>query len=144
MRYSIDASNISHERLQDEVIIINAASGAYYSGSGNAADIWTLIVQGASVEEAANILARAYSCDEQTALGDVKTCVGSLLERAIIQEGPSGSPAMAEFTLPQAVRAGWVTPAFDEYTDMWDLIQLDPIHDVGDAGWPHAAPSAKI
>jgi len=45
MRYPIDATNISHERLEDEVIIINLARGAYYSGSGPAADVWTLISQ---------------------------------------------------------------------------------------------------
>jgi hypothetical protein len=144
MRYSIDASSVSHERLQDEVIIINAASGAYYSGSGHAADLWTLIAQGASLEEAAATLASAYSCDGETVLGDAKACVSSLLERGLIRSEENGFPAKPQLVLPQAVRSNWATPVFDEYTDMWDLIQLDPIHDVGDAGWPHAMPSSKI
>ena len=42
MQFLIDTQNISHERLNDEVIIINLASAAYYSGSGTASDLWTL------------------------------------------------------------------------------------------------------
>ena len=26
---------------------------------------------------------------------------------------------------------------FEKYTDLADLILLDPVHDVSDAGWPH-------
>ena len=144
MRYSIDARRISHERFHDEVIVINAAAGSYYSGSGTAADLWTLVSQGAGIVEATTILAAAYSCDEETVSGDIEKSIGSLIERNIIQGNDDLSQSKVEFVLPDAVRKIWTAPEFDEYTDMWDLIQLDPIHDVGDAGWPFAAPTSKI
>ena len=50
MRYCVDKSCVKHDRLQDEVIIINVATGSYYSGSGTAADIWSLFAQGTSLD----------------------------------------------------------------------------------------------
>ena len=144
MRYVVDPSRVSHDRLQDEVIIINAASGAYYSGSGTAADVWTLISQGTTVSDAARILASVYACEEATLLLDIGKCVRSLVERGLIQESNDDTQPQPTCVLPQAARTVWAAPEFDEYTDMWDLIQLDPIHEVGDAGWPFADPTAKV
>jgi hypothetical protein len=31
----------------------------------------------------------------------------------------------------------WAEPVLDKYTDMQELLLLDPIHEVDDAGWPH-------
>jgi hypothetical protein len=28
-----------------------------------------------------------------------------------------------------------------KFTDMQDLLLVDPVHDVGDAGWPHRPPA---
>jgi len=144
MRYVVDPSRVSHDRLQDEVIIINAASGAYYSGSGTAADVWTLISQGTTVSDAARVLASAYACEEARVIVDIHKCVRSLLERGLIQESNDDTQPHKTSIPPQAARTVWTAPEFDEYTDMWDLIQLDPIHEVGDAGWPFADPTSKV
>jgi hypothetical protein len=143
MRYSIDAKNISHERLEDEVIIINLARGAYYSGSGPAADVWTLISQGAFVDETTALLSAAYAHDAELVRTDVEQCVATMVEREIIQGDETAGRPKAELALPEAARTGWTMPNFDECMDMWDLIQLDPIHDVGEAGWPFA-PASKV
>ena len=143
MRYAIDTANVSHERLHDEVIIINLKTGAYYSGSGPAADLWDLLCQGAIISQLASVLASEYSCDEALVLQDINGCLDFLVECAIIQvDGEIGASA-SELVLPKIQRAGWIPPKFEEYTDMWDLIQLDPIHDVGEAGWPFAAPPSR-
>ena len=143
MRYFVDAADISHERLHDEVIIINLASGAYYSGFGTAADLWTLLSRGASLAEAASMLAIEYACDQKTVSLDIERSLSFLVERGIIQRDDAVSQRKLELALPKLERGGWSPPKFDEYTDMWDLIRLDPIHDVGDAGWPFATPPAR-
>jgi hypothetical protein len=135
MRYFADVKSVSHDRLQDEVIIINVASGAYYSGSGAAADVWTLLTQGASLDEAACHLATVYDCPEATIRRDVETCAVFLVERGLLQTIDAPAPETG-FTLTKSARAAWRAPEFDEYTDMWELIKLDPIHEVEEAGWP--------
>ena len=138
MRYFVDAVRVSHDRLQDEVIVINVASGAYYSGSGTAADIWSLMAQGASAAEAASILAAAYATQESLIAHDIDTCLATLIERGLIEAAPD-TAQQAVPLLPECARRAWTAPVFDEYTDMWELIKLDPIHEVDEVGWPVAA-----
>ena len=46
------------------------------------------------------------------------------------------APEKPKLTLTKGERTAWRAPEFDEYTDMWELIKLDPIHEVEEAGWP--------
>jgi hypothetical protein len=144
MSYAIHARRISHERLGDEVIIINLVTGAYYAGSGTAADVWTLLVQGASIDQAAEKLALEYSGNFPTIRDDVEVCVTALLKAGILDQADAAAAPPSALELPIIASREWKPPAFDEYTDMWDLIQLDPIHDVDDTGWPHALPKSKL
>jgi hypothetical protein len=136
MRYVVDRKSVTHDRLQDEVIIINLATGAYYSGSGPAADVWTRISQGASVEETAKKLASEYSCSESAVLTDIQSCIAFLTERGLVQESNGAPVPETEPVLPPCARTKWVLPCFEEYTDMWDLIRFDPIHETDEVGWP--------
>jgi hypothetical protein len=143
MPFRIRPSRVSHERLGDEVIIINLEKGAYYSGSGSAADLWTLIAAGASLEQAVNVLSRAYEMTPSTIRPDVERSVAALIAAEIIEPDSAGSAA-SHLELPAVDGRAWSAPSFDEYTDMWDLIKLDPIHDVDETGWPHALPISKL
>jgi hypothetical protein len=140
MRFLVDTQNISHERLNDEVIIINLASAAYYSGSGTASDLWTLICQGASTEEATKLLASVYKGDEGAVARDVDACVAWLAKAGIVRTGDAQPAVETALSLPAGDRGEWTAPHFDEYLDMWDLLRFDPVHDVGEAGWPVAVP----
>lgn len=139
MRYHIDSNRVSHERLQDEVIIINVATGCYFSGSGTAADLWSLIAAGVSFDETLSILAAAYRTDAATIKSDLEACIAKLIESAVIGVADT-APAAGAGKLPDMQRSSWSPPVFDEYSDMWDLLQADPIHDVGDTGWPYVLP----
>jgi hypothetical protein len=37
----------------------------------------------------------------------------------------------------------FVAPRLERYTDMQEIILLDPVHKVDSQGWPHAAPAAS-
>lgn len=139
MRYNVDADRVSHERLQDEVIIINAATGCYFSGSGTAADLWTLISEGMSFEDIVTTLAHAYGTESATISRDVEICVAQLIGNDVITASED-APSVRDVGLPALERLAWSAPAFDEYSDMWDLLQADPIHDVTETGWPYAQP----
>lgn len=141
MRFRVEADHISHDRMQDEVIIINITSGAYYSGSGPAADCWTLLSTGASIEEAAQTLADEYGAELADVYKDLEAAAEKLAACGLLSILEAGGSVVAEVELPAVERSAWSSPTFDEYTDMWDLLQADPIHDVGEAGWPYAVPN---
>ena len=37
----------------------------------------------------------------------------------------------------------FVPPTLEKYTDMQDLVLLDPVHEVDERGWPHAQAAAQ-
>ena len=41
---------------------------------------------------------------------------------------------------PPASKPDFQEPALQKYTDMEDLLLLDPIHEVDDTGWPNPKP----
>jgi hypothetical protein len=142
VRYDIDAQRVTHERLNEEVLIINVVSGAYYSGSGSFADLWSLITQGASTEDAAAHLSETFGQSAEAILPGIRDSIGHLLGKGLIREAPERE-APEGWSLPDLPRSEWQAPSFAEYTDMWDLIQLDPVHEVGEAGWPFAPPEHR-
>ena len=76
---------------------------------------------------------------------EVERCVGTLVEANLIEAVPADGAAPAvRVELPASPGRSWIPPSFDEYTDMWDLIQFDPIHEVDETGWPHAGPKSKL
>lgn len=142
MNFSINESSLSHDRLDNEVIIVNLETGAYYSGTGSFADLWTLLGCGYDLAQSIHILALTYNTESQSIEQDVQECINHLLDRSLLIEN-SASPTQSQEgnPLPTMVRGAWTAPTFLEFTDMWELIKLDPVHDVDDSGWPHSMPS---
>ncbi len=50
-RFCINSSRITHETVDGEVVIVNLASGSYYSLNGAGASIWRCLEGQASLEE---------------------------------------------------------------------------------------------
>jgi biotin carboxylase len=50
----------------------------------------------------------------------------------------SGESSAAELHAVEKRRV-FAPPRVEKYTDMQDIILLDPVHEVGAAGWPQAA-----
>ena len=134
-RYRVNSRDIVSEVIEGEVIAIDLANGAYYSLRGGAADVWQLLAH------------RAGGLDEVAALfGDAadREKLGELLdrlrdERLVVPAEDGDESADADTT---AVRP-YSEPVFEKYDDMQDYFLLDPIHDVGAAGWPRPAAESQ-
>lgn len=132
---AIDEANVSWERLAGEVIAIQLATGHYYSMGGVAADIWTLLVNAGTSDDIAQYLASYYQMPE-----NAKTEIEHFLvnARAVkLLKLSQREDAFATRDLPDDfARNTWVTPILQEYTDLQDLILVDPVHDTKATGWP--------
>jgi hypothetical protein len=93
------------------------------------------MTQGASLTEVTGLLAATYNTPEETIKCDVETCAEFLMERGLLQIDHTLALKI-DFALPEGARPAWNAPVFEEYTDMWELIKLDPIHEVDEVGWP--------
>ncbi len=135
VRYTIDSKNVTHETIDGEVVAICLRSGYYYSITGTGGKVWDLLVLGLSVEQIIKELQILYAVDAQVALEDLSRFLADLEREGLItQEEASTEPRhlfpTGEEQLPYA------SPSFERFDDMQEMLILDPIHDVSEAGWP--------
>jgi hypothetical protein len=133
---------VIHETIEGETIIINLVTGTYYSLRGVGREIWTATAEGQSTAAIADTLTTAYGGDT----GVVEAVVDSFLREleseqlvAATEENGAGSAAGGESS-PNGGSLPFEAPKLEKYTDMQDIILLDPVHQVDEHGWPHAAP----
>jgi hypothetical protein len=128
---------VTHERLDDEVIAINLETGGYFVLEGAAADCWSVLVDGASPDDVLRRLLGRYEVTEERARADSTSVLAELQDAGmlVVEEGETGSVE----TVPGA-KVPYAEPSVQKYDDLEDLLLLDPIHEVDDAGWPVARP----
>lgn len=136
MRFRANSPYVISETIQGETIIIHLTTGTYYSLQGSGAEVWDAIAGGASATEIAADLSARYG----VASAEAEATVVSLLDDLQAEELVVASDATARETVATAEPASgpFVAPTLAKYTDMQDLVLLDPVHEVGDAGWPEA------
>lgn len=137
-RYTFDSTKIVYEIVADEVILVNLDDGCYYMMDGTAALIWQLLVNGASVEEAARCLAGVYADAAHEIQNAIRDLVTALLANSLLL--PADAAARWDGAPPQGMpsEAGprFDAPTLTRYTDMANLILMDPISEFDENGWP--------
>ena len=136
--YQVNRPDVVMESFGGEVVLVQMKSGNYYSLQGSAPLIWELIERGSSVEEAVDFLLARHSGDEEEVRQSVRNLVEELAAESLIVPVTGRPPkASAETPVPEDPGTPFVLPVLERYTDMQELLFLDPIHDVDESGWPH-------
>ena len=133
-RFRVNTGNVIHEKMDGEVIAIHLVTGAYYSMQHVGAAIWELLVAGHSAVEIRDALAAHYD----GAGGDVQAALFRFVEE-LVAEGllvAADAPTPAPAAMPALPARPFRPPVLAKYTDMADMLLLDPIHEVEDTGWP--------
>jgi hypothetical protein len=137
-RYFKPSRKVLHERFGDEAVIVHLDSGSYYSVQHSGDFIWQHAVDGASESEIVTSVVGMYKGEpavlqaETTAFLDrlVTECLMDVAERpALVQPRATGTGDK---------RIPFIAPTLQKYTDMEELLLLDPIHEVDELGWPSA------
>ncbi len=131
------------ETFDDEVVAVNLSTGSYYTLENEAAFIWTLLAQGCTEIELLKQVELRYEASHPEIERTVRPFLAELqlegLVTADIRDG--GETATAQLTArpnPVADRPTFSIPILHKYTDMEELLLIDPIHEVDDMGWPSA------
>lgn len=139
-RYALNSPDVAWEAFDDEVVIVNLQSGHYFSTRGTGAAIWRAVVAGATQPQIRELIVSAYEVDRQPLGECLQQFIESLLERALIVpagEEPEAAAVQAPTVAQPAAKLAFTPPVLDTYSDMQDILLLDPIHEVDDKGWPH-------
>lgn len=147
-RLRVNTPRIVHETIDGETVLLNLDTGNYYSLAGVGAHIWGFIEGGAPLNDIIEKMKCDYDSNGTDVEGTINKFVSELLQERLIVPDKTETPA--SFQWPAEERASdsktakqtFRSPILNKYTDMQDLLLLDPIHDVDEeAGWPK--PSTK-
>jgi hypothetical protein len=140
-RFRVNTPTVTHEIIDGEAVIINLDSGNYYSLVEEGSFIWSLVEKGASASEVQNAILQTYQGDAQEIDRGVQELLSQLQEENLIVPVDAAGEAVdvaSSDTNPD--KPLFNPPSLNKYSDMQELLLLDPIHDVDDAGWPKPNP----
>lgn len=138
-RFRINTPTVTHETIEGEAVIINLDSGNYYSLVDAGSFIWALVEKGASASEVQDLLQQTYQGDAADIDRGVQELLAQLQQENLIV--PVDGSAAVDLTevIPSSNGHGkpsFNAPLLNKFSDMQELLLLDPIHDVDEAGWP--------
>ncbi len=134
MWYRINSPHIAYETLDGEVFIINAKNGMYFVASGYAAVIWNAIAAGYSLANLQQAFAQAQVfADNYNVLQAYITDLINEELISIVDAAPVETIDVLVIEKQNHVNE----PTLIKYSDLQELVALDPIHDVSiNQGWP--------
>lgn len=140
----VNRPTVSAESFDDEVIIIHFKNGNYYSLDAFGARAWEALEHGSDREQIIRHISARFQAEREKLARRLDTMLAELLAEDLIQETngvpeemPSSEALDTLVDLPED--AGKLL----KFDDMQELLLLDPIHDVDDAGWPHSSTASE-
>jgi Coenzyme PQQ synthesis protein D (PqqD) len=140
----VNHPQVLHESFDGEVIAIHQATGAYYSIEHVGAVVWDLIESGCTMAEIVEAVRNRYEGHAQEIEAAIRHFVSELLTEELVvvaQHGQHPSRRVHRESAPGL--SPFRGPVLNKYSDMTDMLLLDPIHDVEEAGWPVVKPAAE-
>lgn len=110
--------------IDGEAVIIHLGTGVYYSLNPSGSYLWELISQGWDHAAVVRALAARYGIAGDQARRDVEALAARLLEEGLITPGGQAEPQAA--VPASGADSAYEPPALAVYTDMADLLALDP------------------
>ena len=134
-RYAKFDNNILSDVFGEEVVLVNLDSGMYYSLRGSATQIWIRLFNQYSLIEILADLIQIYQVTENQLNADINLFVTQLLELKIIKTATDAERKEIDF-ISKDVLIDYSTPVVEIFSDMQEILLLDPVHDVDKSGWP--------
>lgn len=123
------------EPMDEDLVVINLDNGCYYSFNKTAAQLWNQLEQGFSINQAASQMALLCKSEEAQVLADFLSFVDRMLAEQLIRACEGNSKDWPPLKNGQG--GPFLKPSFEKYSDMQEMLLLDPIHEVSEAGWPN-------
>ena len=146
VQYSINRDKVIFEKFDYEIILINLENGNYFSIRQVAQIIWELIEKGLDRSSVISTIAKIYSTTFDKIEDDLTEYFEELLKESLIDLTESTNKIFdsnVKYETIEKHNKPYSKPVLEIYSDMQDLILLDPIHEVDDTGWPNIKDKTK-
>lgn len=140
--FQVNTPQVVCETIDGEVVIVNLEKGYYYSLLKTGAEVWSGLEQGSDRLHLIDQLTQTYAASYE----DIATAVDEFLDHLIreelilkVESATLDSPNPTTTIAPSTSKLPFEKPMLEKFTDMEDLLLLDPIHEVDvEVGWPNA------
>jgi hypothetical protein len=135
--YRLKSPEVIEESVDGEALIVNLLTGSYYSCEGSAEAAWRMALQGISVARIADVLCQRYDAPPDVIRDSVLEFLEELETEGLVAPADGGSEPVAEGEeKPVAGKQKFEPLRLQKFSELQDLLLLDPIHDVAGSGWP--------
>lgn len=137
----VNDPHVVHETLDGETILLNLRKGLYYSLNDSGSALWDYIQLTGDSEAAVDLLTKDSGAEHENIVSSVNRFLNELIEEELLVAG-KGTGAVSQTEVNsmaerlKSFAVDFFPPEMSKYTDMQDLLLLDPIHDVEEEGWP--------
>jgi hypothetical protein len=120
----VNPTDVSAKVLDGEAVIINLSTGVYFSASGTGALAWALLQAGHDRAGIAQGVAERFGVPVDQVDADLDPFLTDLRSHDLVVAGVAeADPATVEIDVDGAA---YTPPVLEVYTDMSDLLALDP------------------
>ena len=135
--YAVASRDIVSEDFDGEFVVLDLASGKYYSMDAAASALWRAITAGVSMQALAEAVGSAEPASTGITAQSIHDFAEQLVAYGCLAHSDVQGCAPLDPGIAAALRASAGPPKVQMFTDLADLIMADPIHDVEEtAGWP--------
>jgi hypothetical protein len=138
----INSPFVIYNTFENETIIINIKSGFYYCIDTLAAAIWEIIEKKADLNILVEIIAEYFNIPAKNIESSNQEFLSTLLKENLIvedQEQTADVISLNKIEIESLLKGRIVVykaPVLYKYSDMQDMLKLDPIYDTDKKGWP--------
>ena len=146
IHYTIKSPHLSHQKFDDETVIVDLECGSYYSLNRVGTDLWSLLERACTADEMKDEISDRYDGDVLEIQDAVDRFLVELQQAGLVET--VGTPPVNGLSVadksrpPLTTKPRFEVPILSTYTDMQELLMLDPIHEVDESGWPSASVEA--
>jgi hypothetical protein len=143
--FECNTPDVVYEHFGDEVILLNLQSGRYYSLDPIGMLYWEYLSQGVPPRDVTAHIGGVYG--NRTSLSQVEADLEALVSEFQSEQlvrASTTSRSLADVPQPKTTLPDeYARPTLSKFDDVAEMLLLDPVHDVSEAGWPNQAPAEQ-
>ncbi len=136
--FRVNAPSVIYEQFDGELVAIHLDTGAYHSLQGAGADAFLLLTEEATVNELGEALESKYAASVDQISQGLVPFLAALEAEKLITTVEVRRPRDPLRLPVNGAKLPFQAPSLEAYHDLQSLFLLDPVHEVGEQGWPAA------
>ncbi len=125
-RLAPNTNEVADQVIDGEAIIINLASGIYYSMDRVGGVMWGMIAAAHRLQDIVTTIVSRYEVSVEQAEADLQRVVAELIEHRLVVPFDGDVPDRTDAEPAAAPKLPYDAPRLTVYRDMGDLLALDP------------------